>query len=86
MEGLTLTSLCTKKQKLLPPVDVTGFTKEEYKDEYYNKPALESLNNTNYPYEIPARLAANFNATLRPEYFYWPQYVKENYYDFWRKP
>lgn len=86
MEGLTLTSLCTKKQKLLPPIDITGLTKEEYKDVYYNKPALESLNNPNYPYEIPARLAGNFNATLRPEYFYWPQYVRETYYDFWRKP
>jgi hypothetical protein len=86
VEGQDLNSLCAKKQKFLPPTDITGFTKEQFKNQYYNKPALESLNNNNYPYEIPNRLAANFNAALRPEYFYWPQYVKESYYDFWLKP
>lgn len=86
VENQTLNSLCSKKQNFLPPVDITGFTTEEFKDKYYNKPALESLNNPNYPTEIPDRLAANFNAALRPEYFYWPQFVKESYYDFWLKP
>jgi hypothetical protein len=57
----------------------------ETKNKYYNKlalPAVQTLDS--YPYEIPARLASNFNAALRPEYYYWPQFVKKEYYAYWK--
>ena len=84
--GVTLNSLCTQRHKLLPPVDIRGFTEnsEEAKNMYYNKPALvDNQNIPNYPYEIPARLASNFNASTRPEFYYWPQFVKKEYYAYW---
>ena len=85
--GVTLDSLCTQKHKLLPPVDVTGFTLNttEFKNKYYSKPALPAYpdGSANYPLARPARLASNFNSTSKPEYYYWPQFVKPEYYSFW---
>lgn len=86
---VTLDKLCTQKHKLLPPVDISGFTVDNgtFKDVYYNKPALgANPSPANYPYPIPARLPSNFNAAERPEYYYWPQFVKSSYYDLWPKP
>ena len=82
--GVTLDSLCTQKHKLLPPVDVSGFTIDTlpYKNMYYSKPALDEDAQASPP--RPARLAGNFRSTLRPEYYYWPQFVKEEYYAYWR--
>lgn len=86
---ITLNKLCTQKHKLLPPVDISGFTLDNssFRDAYYNKPALEENSSpANYPFSIPARLASNFNAAQKPEYYYWPQFVKSSYYDLWPKP
>jgi hypothetical protein len=86
---VTLDSLCTQKHKLLPPVDISGFTYPaddlDYRNSYYSKPASEGNTNTstNYPYPQPERLASNFNSTVRPEYYYWPQFVKPEYYAYW---
>lgn len=86
-DGVTLDSLCTQKHKLLPPVDVTGFTlgSLEFKNKYYSKPALPAYpeGSPNYPLARPQRLASNFNSTTRPEYYYWPQFVKSEYYSYW---
>jgi hypothetical protein len=86
---LTLDSLCALKHVLLPPVDISGFTvdSEEFKNKYYSKPAMiakaaDSMN-LNYPLERPARYASNFNATQLPEFYFWPQFVKEEYYNNW---
>jgi hypothetical protein len=88
--GVTLDRLCTQKHKLLPPVDVSGFTLTslEYKNMYYSKPALPASpeGSLNYPLPRPERLSSNFNATTKPEYYYWPQFVKEEYYSFWATP
>ena len=88
--GITLDSLCTQKHKLLPPVDISGFTLDNssFEDRYYSKPALPATPNgtANYPLSRPARLASNFNATQRPEYYYWPQFVKSEYYSLWPTP
>jgi len=85
-EGLTLDSLCAQKRKLLPPIDISGFTLPtvEFQDKYYSRPefATDSVKE-NYPYTIPARYASNFNNTKLPEYYFWPQFVKENYYTNW---
>jgi hypothetical protein len=88
--AVTLDSLCTKKHKLLPPIDVSGFTlpTPEFTDLYYSKPALPAYPegaSASYPLPSPARLASNLNNTTRPEYYYWPQFVKSEYYDFWFK-
>jgi len=83
-EGVTLNSLCALKHNMLPPSDVSGFTLEAYKDQYYSKPALTATGQPgNYPYEVPDRYESNFNATLLPEYYYWPQFVKLEYYESW---
>ena len=67
--GLNIDNLCTQKQKLLPPVDVSGFTLDslQYKNTYYSKPAMpaDNVGTVNYPLHKPERLASNFNATLR---------------------
>jgi hypothetical protein len=83
-EGLTLDSLCASKHKLLPPTDISGFSAntEEFKDKYYTKPELESQTGViGYPSELPARAAGNFNKTQVPEYYFWPQFVQEDYYN-----
>jgi len=86
-DGVTLDSLCTQRHKLLPPVDVSGFTLDtsEFKNKYYSKPNLPAHpeGSANYPLPRPARLASNFNATTKPEYYYWPQFVKPEYYQYW---
>ena len=96
-EGITLDSLCTQKHKLLPPSDVSGFTLDSlnYKDAYYNKSLLPKYPedyqepSPNYPLERPARSASNFNNVVLPEYYFWPQFVKEEYYTnhkYWPQP
>jgi hypothetical protein len=88
--NITLTSLCSQKQKSLPPLKVHGFTSEQQLNKYYSKIALESVganpNDLLYPLARPARLAGNFNSALRPEFIYWPQFVQVEYYDFWPSP
>lgn len=91
-EGVSLDSLCAQRSKLLPPVDVSGFTLPtlEYKDKYYSKPAMPaydpyatqnpSVLNPNYPLSRPARMASNFNNTVVPEYYFWPQFANTEYY------
>ena len=96
-EGVTLDSLCTQKHKLLPPVDITGFTLDslEHRDAYYNKPELPKYPedyqeaSPNYPLDRPARAASNFNSVKIPEYYFWPQFAKEEYYSnykYWPQP
>jgi hypothetical protein len=88
-EGVTLESLCTQKHKLLPPIDISGFTLDslEFKDSYYNKPALPKYpedyqeDSPNYPLPRPARASSNFNSAKVPEYYFWPQFAKEEYYN-----
>lgn len=96
-EGVTLASLCTQKHKLLPPIDVSGFTLDslEYKDIYYNKSELPQYPDDyvavspDYTLPRPARAASNFNSTQAPEYYFWPQFAKEEYYNnlkYWPQP
>ena len=95
--GVTLDSICTQKHKLLPPVDVSGFTldTEQYKDMYYNKPGLPKYPDDyqeaspDYPLERPARAASNFNSVKLPEFYFWPQFAKTEYYNnekYWPQP
>jgi hypothetical protein len=85
---MTIDTLCTQKTKLLPPVDVRGFTlpTTEYKSLYYSKPAMPAYPEGvgEYALPIPARSASNFHSTTKPEYYFWPQYVKEEYFASWR--
>lgn len=85
-ENITLDSLCSQKYKLLPPVDVSGVTlaTTEFIDKYYSRPEFETdTTPAAYPYTVPARYASNFNNTQKPEYYFWPQFVKEEYYQVW---
>lgn len=82
-EGVTLNSLCSQRSKLLPPIDLTGVTvdSESFRDKYYSKPAFpHSQTSPNYPYTVPTRHSSNFNATKIPEFYFWPQFVKQDYY------
>jgi hypothetical protein len=84
---LTLDNLCTAKHKLLPPVNVCGFTlpTTEFKNKYYSKPSLDAADPELCGDAInPARRASNFFETIRPEYYYWPQFVKEEYFEYWK--
>jgi hypothetical protein len=87
---LTLDSLCALRHTLLPPVNISGFTLDsiEFIDKYYTKPAMSAHaadpSDINYPLYRPARYASNFNATTVPEFYYWPQFVKEEYYYNWK--
>lgn len=100
-EGVTIDGLCAQKSKLLPPVDISGFSLNlpEFKDKYYSKPALPAYDpykaqnpdplNPNYPIARPARLAGSFYGSEVPEYYFWPQFAKEEYYQnikYWSKP
>lgn len=88
--SLSLDTLCSLRHTMLPPTDISGFMNpsEEFIDKYYAKPGMASRNadptNINYPHYIPARYASNFNATTTPEFYYWPQFLKEEYYYRWR--
>jgi hypothetical protein len=88
-EDITIDSLCSLRSKLLPPIDISGFTLDtsEFRDKYYTKPAFTDARPDGSPpyYElyIPERLAANFNVTTLPEYYYWPQFVRPEYYNLW---
>jgi hypothetical protein len=88
-EDVTIDSLCSLRSKLIPPVDISGFTLDtaEFRDKYYSKPAFTEVRpNGSPPYYndyIPRRLAANFNVTTLPEYYYWPQFVQPDYYSLW---
>jgi hypothetical protein len=87
-DTLTLDSLCTLKHKILPPVEVCGFTLPtiDFKNKYYSKPALNAADPETCDSTHPARRASNFNETVRPEFYYWPQFVKEEYYNYWKQP
>lgn len=84
--NLSLDSLCTLKHKILPPIDVCGFTLPtiEFKNKYYSKPALNAADPDTCDSSHPARRASNFNETIRPEFYYWPQFVREEYYSYWK--
>jgi hypothetical protein len=88
--SLTLDSLCALRHTMLPPIDISGFTLDsvEFVDKYYTKPSLSAHEadptDINYPLYRPARYASNFNATTVPEFYYWPQFVKEEYYYSWK--
>jgi hypothetical protein len=85
---LNIDALCTLKHKVLPPVNVCGFTLPaiEFKDKYYSKPELPVLEVGECSTERPQRSASNFNNTTLPEYYFWPQFVKESYYENWSSP
>lgn len=83
---ITIANLCSKRSKLLPPVDISGFTLDEFNDKYYIKPALVEKSSVDYPYTIPARAAGNFNSAKKPEFYFWPQFVQQEYYTFWPSP
>jgi len=93
--SVTLGSLCAAKHKMLPPIDISGFTSAEHIDEYYSKPALPTYSanpssvgyNPNYLLSRPARRASNFTETTRPEYYFWPQFAQEGYYTstYWKR-
>lgn len=96
-DGVTLANICTQKHKLLPPVDISGFTLDslEYRDAYYNKAQLPKYpddyqeSSPNYPLPRPARAASNFNSVKIPEYYFWPQFAKEENYanhKYWPQP
>lgn len=88
-EDITLDSLCSQTRKMLPPKNISGFTLDTpaFRDKYYSKPAFSvpqpQGSPPDYPYSIPERYASNFNSTNRPEYYYWPQFVKPEYYNLW---
>jgi len=88
-EDITLDSLCAKKSLLIPPTDISGFTidNEEFRDKYYNRSEFIQQRTGGspplYPFTIPRRYASNFNDAQRPEYYYWPQFVKPEYYNLW---
>ena len=82
---LNIDSLCTLKHKVLPPVEICGFTLPtiEFKDKYYAKPSLPVVSAEDCETLRPTRPAGNFNNTTLPEYYFWPQFVKESYYEGW---
>lgn len=90
---VSLDSLCTQKQKLLPPIVIDSFTidSDEFKNKYYNKPAMgpRDAGDDGISFARPARLAGNFNSANAPEYLFWPQFTKlDNYlnYKYWPTP
>lgn len=91
--GVTLDSLCASRHKLLPPTDIQLFTMPDmdFDDLYYNKPALAErpygVGAVNF--RIPPRTAGNFNSVNIPEYYFWPQFVREEYINnlkYWPQP
>jgi hypothetical protein len=60
----------------------------DFINQYYTKPALETKEADPItalpPYDQPARLAGNFFTATRPEFYYWPQFVKPEHYNEWR--
>jgi hypothetical protein len=86
-DNLTLDSLCTNRHRLLPPVDIVGFTQssEEYRDKYYSKAELSDYpaGDTVYPLARPARAASNLAATKVPEFYFWPQFASAANYLHW---
>jgi hypothetical protein len=77
--GVTLDSLCTLKHKLLPPVDICGFTDPLSPDKYYSKLALGATG-ASVCSGRPARNDNSYYNTTRAEYYFWPQFVKPTYY------
>jgi hypothetical protein len=82
----TLNQLCRVRSRLLVPLDISGVTIDEFNDKYYIKPALVDTTSPNYPYPIPARAAGNFNSAKKPEFYFWPQFVRQEYYSLWPAP
>jgi len=84
-ENVTLNTLCTEKYKTIPPVDISGITTAAGINMYYNKTTLTRNTQTAaYPYVIPQRIPSNVYEAKLPEYYYWPQFVKREYYNKWR--
>ena len=77
--GVSLDSLCAQKHKLLPPVDICGFTDTLFPDKYYSKLALGATGATVCSGR-PERNDSSYYNTVRPEYYFWPQFVKPEYY------
>jgi hypothetical protein len=87
-DNVTLASLCAQKHKLLPPTDVCGFTDPVDKNKYYSKAALAAVlaDDPTCTFEHPARLAGSYYDATRPEYYFWPQFVKDEYYEmYWKQ-
>jgi hypothetical protein len=81
--GVTLESLCAEKHKLLPPIDICGFTDPSFPNTYYSKLALGATG-ANVCSNRPARTDSSYYSTIRPEYYFWPQFVKpEDYATYW---
>lgn len=78
---VSLDSLCTQKHKLLPPAEICGFADPSKPNTYYSKPALLATT-TGTCDDRPARANGSYYNTLRPEYYFWPQFLKKpDYYD-----
>ena len=85
-DNVTLASLCAQKHKLLPPTDVCGFTNPADKNTYYSKPELSAVDPATCSFDRPTRLAGSYYDTVRPEYYFWPQFVKDEYYTmYWKQ-
>jgi hypothetical protein len=84
--AVTIAQLCTARNKLLVPLDISGVTMDEFNDKYYIKPALTEVDSINYPYTIPARAAGSFESAKKPEFYFWPQFVRQEYYAAWPPP
>jgi len=78
--GVTLESLCVQKHKLLPPVDICGFTNSNLPNTYYSKPALAAVG-AGVCSDRPARNDGSYYSTTYPEYYFWPQFVKPGDYE-----
>jgi hypothetical protein len=83
-QGVSLDSLCAQKHKLLPPIDICGFTNPIFPNTYYSKPALGATG-SEVCSKRPARPDGSYYITSRPEYYFWPQFVNpdEDYKTYW---
>ena len=84
-EDITISTLCAEKYKAIPPVDISGVTTQEGKNMYFNKTdLLRNAQSAVYPHTILSRVTSNVFDVKLPEYYYWPQFVKPEYYEDWR--
>lgn len=69
------------------PTSLAGWTNVgSFINQYYTKPALNELQAdpaTGIPFDQPARLAGNFYTAEKPEFYFWPQFIKEENYNHW---
>jgi len=69
------------------PTSLAGWTNVgSFINQYYTKPALDELQAdpaTGIPFDQPARRAGNFYTAQKPEFYFWPQFIKEENYNYW---